>query len=400
MPVDVAIFLDLDNLVIGAKKAKLVVDLNLISEKTIELTDGRLVFKRAYGDGAQARPFMKALTELGYDFQPVVRMNNYAKNLADMKIVVDAMETIIDGHDYHAYVFVSGDRDFTPMVQSLRKRGKFVYGIGVRHTTSQNLASECDEYFYYEDLLPVRSLNADDIETLLQTALHDLLQNSDRVRASILKQRMDDLSNGAFMESPHSDGSFRKFLEQFPQILSIVQEDTTIFAARPDEQGKQTSQPQTRPLFQRYRSELKKKRLRVVPWTERLMILNDMIHACRAKPEIRWKELAETLSAHYQKRDVAISKNLINDTMLVARRAEILQTQRGKSLATAVLFLDLPKEKPIKEAVIQCDLAYLREIVTLTEPFEAVEASRALYDSSDKEKYIQHIVDSYGLFGP
>lgn len=398
MTVDVAIFLDLDNLVIGAKKAKLVVDLNLISEKTKELTNGRLVFKRAYGDGAQARPYMKVLTELGYDFQPVVRMNNYSKNLADMKIVVDAMETIIDGHNYHAYMFVSGDRDFTPMVQTLRKRGKFVYGIGVRHTASQNLASECDKYFYYEELLPTRSLSGDDIEDLLTTALNDLLQSESRVRASILKQRMDDLSNGAFVESPQSEGSFRKFLEKYPHILSVEQEETTIFAARPNNSASLPSKNQARPLFQRYRSELKKKRLRVVPSHERFKILRDMIRICRSTAEIRWKELVETLWDDYQTNGVNTSKNLINDTMLVARRAEILQTQRGKSLATAVLSLNLPPEKPLKAAVVMCDIAYLREIVSLSEQFDAEAAAMALYDSDDKKRYIEYIVHSNGLF--
>lgn len=396
MTVDVAIFLDLDNLVIGAKKVKLAVDLPLISEKVKELTNGRLVFKRAYGDGPQARPYMKILTELGYDFQPVVRMNSYAKNLADMKIVVDAMETIIDGHDYHAYVFVSGDRDFTPMVQTLRKRGKFVYGIGVRHTTSQNLASECDQYLFYEDLLPIQTLSAVDIESLLKAALDTLLKSEKLVRASVLKQRMNDLSNGAFEESPESSGSFRKFMEKYPHLLKVVQEDTTIFVGRPEESAPVPASP-IRPLHQRYRSELKKKRLRVVPSDERMKILRDIIRICAAKDEVRWKEMVDTLSMHYAQSGADLSKNQINDTMLVARHAEILHTQRGKSLATAVLSLELPPEKPLKQAVIQCDAAYLREIMTLSESFDLDEATAALYETSEKRKYIQWIIHTLGL---
>ena len=50
---DVAIFLDLDNLVIGAKQASINFDINLVLDKVREMTNGRVVLRRSYGDWRQ-----------------------------------------------------------------------------------------------------------------------------------------------------------------------------------------------------------------------------------------------------------------------------------------------------------------------------------------------------------
>ena len=392
---DVAIFLDLDNLVIGAKQAKLSVDLHLLIGKIAEVTNGRLVLLRAYGDNRQAQPYLKPLTELGFDFQSVVRMNTYAKNLADMKIVVEAMETLLDGHSFQTYVFITGDRDFTPMVQVLRKRGKYVLGIGVRHTTSQNLSSQCDRFIHYEEFLPKPTLSNEDIEELLSTSLNALLEKETKVRASILKQRMNELSRGSFIDSPTGDGSFRKFLENYPDHVNVVQEDTTTFVSKPSSNA--ANPPSGRKLHQRYRSELKKKRLRIVPAAERFTIIRDIIQLCQEQPSIRWKQMTEELASHYKAKEVVMSKNLINDTLLITRKAQVLETQKSRSLSTATLTLNLPKEKPFKEAIIRCDAAYLREIISLSEPFEVKEATIALYGSPKKSSYIQMVINTLNL---
>ena len=111
----------------------------MILEHIKELTNGRIVLQRAYGDWRQSKDTLVNLTTAGFTTQATVALNNFNKNLADIQIVVDAMETVADGYDYSTYVFITGDRDFTPLVQALRTRGKQVIGIGVRHTTSSNL---------------------------------------------------------------------------------------------------------------------------------------------------------------------------------------------------------------------------------------------------------------------
>lgn len=249
---DVAIFLDLDNLVIGAKQAKITFDVNLVLDKVKEKTNGRVVLRRSYGDWRQDQKLLEQLTTAGFTTQSTVRINNFSKNLADMQIVVDTMETLVDGHEYNTYVLMTGDRDFTPLVQTLRKRGKRVIGVGVKHTASRSFVGLCDEYLFYEDLLPTPDLTVEQVEQLLVKALDQLLENDNgRVRASILKQRMVELSNGMFDQSHFGNGSFSKFLARYPHLVMIEREDTTAYIRRLQQEQN------TAVLHELYRSGLK-----------------------------------------------------------------------------------------------------------------------------------------------
>lgn len=231
---DVAIFLDLDNLVIGAAEANLVFDVQLILKSIQELTSGRIVLRRAYGDWRQRQNMPKELASAGFELQATVRLSNVSKNLADMQMVVDAMETLIDGHSFTTYVLATGDRDFMPLVQALRKRGKQVIGIGIHHTSSQSLASLCDHYIFYENLVQTSAVvEEQEAKVLLEEAMAQLLKDTSRVPASLVKQRMHALSRGVFNHSKVGKRNFRHFLAQYPDLVAVLQEDSTIYAARP-----------------------------------------------------------------------------------------------------------------------------------------------------------------------
>ena len=59
---DIAIFLDLDNIVIGATEVNLAFDINIILSAVRELTNGRVVLRRAYGDWRQNKNMPKGIT--------------------------------------------------------------------------------------------------------------------------------------------------------------------------------------------------------------------------------------------------------------------------------------------------------------------------------------------------
>lgn len=388
MSPDVAVFLDLDNLSIGAKQANLTLDLELLLAEIERMTNGRIVLQRAYGDARQPTPLPKTLATLGFTFQTAVRLNNFSKNLADMQIVVDTMETLIDGHDYAIYVLISGDRDFTPLVQTLRKRGKRVIGIGVRHATSPSLVQTCDQFVYYEDILPTQTLTQEDINGLFHEAIDDLLAKEARVRASVVKQHLMFLSNGRFSQTPAGSGSFRQFLNNYSDQIAIEQQDTTIYVTRLHKGPTPKASTTGSALHKKYRTHLKKLRLRIVPPRERLTVIRDLIRLCQEQPDIQWRAITETLNDRYKETDLPISKNLINAVLLVARRAQVLQTTRNRSFATSPVTLNLNTNQPILETVLRCDGVYLQEIINLEEPFQLHEAALALYDS---EKYIPHL---------
>ncbi len=231
---DVAVFLDLDNVVIGATEVNLSFDVNLLLSHVKRATQGRVVLRYAYGDWRQQEQTPRSLAAAGFELQSTVRLSHMSKNLVDMQMVVDAMETLVDGHQFSTYVLVTGDRDFVPLVSALRKRGKQVIGIGLRHTTSQSLVDLCDHYYYYDDLVKMRQQErTDKVGEWLKKALEELLSDRDRVPASLFKERMRALSQGELDKIPEARESFRKLLEQYPQLVQVQLDGTTLYATRP-----------------------------------------------------------------------------------------------------------------------------------------------------------------------
>jgi uncharacterized LabA/DUF88 family protein len=384
---DVAVFLDLDNLVIGAKQINLTFDINLVLDYIKKITNGRIVLRHAYGAGKQSQGQLQELAQAGFVVQSAARVNSFSKNLADMQITVNAMDTLVDGHQYSTYVLMSGDRDFTPLVHSLRKRGKRVIGVGIRHTSSESLVELCDEYVFYEDLLPSTDMSDEDFEKLITAVRDTLLKDKDRVRASVFKEYMTNTSDGRFSGSSYQQGSFSKFLQIYPHLVRIEQEDSTTYVTLP---GVVDS---TEPLYARYRTALKKQRLKIIPPPQRFAILHALIKLFEADNDLVWYEVLNKLNDQLsEKDDLEISKNQINAMLLVARQADVIRTLKGRSLSTAPVILELSNNRAFQKAIICIDNTYLKAILALQEPFDFSEAALALYDNVSYAPYLRRIV--------
>jgi uncharacterized LabA/DUF88 family protein len=375
--------------VIGAKQANLVFDIGRVLEHIREITNGRIVLRYACGAAQQSQLLMHELAQAGFVVQSATRLNSFAKNLADMQIVVAAMDTLVDGHQYNTYVLMTGDRDFTPLVQSLRKRGKIVVGVGMRETTSSSLVELCDSYVFYDDLVKGVDLSHADIEGLLSRTKEQLFQENARVRASVFKQRLIALSQGQFSDTAYPESSFRKFLERYPHIVQIQQEGSTTYVTEPQ---MDSIVPQ---LYLRYCTELKKRHLRVVPPRLRLMVLRDLLTILQDNSSLTWRAIMDRLTEKYTAENrTDVSRNLINAVMLLCRQARVIRTLKGRSLSTAPVVLELEAVRPFQQAVILCDRAYLQAILDLSEPFDLTEAAIALYDDPAYASYIQRIARS------
>ena len=394
---DIAIFLDLDNLVIGARDANLNFDVNLIIDAIKQRTGGRIVHRRAYsGNLRQDQKLMKELATAGFTTQAAVSLNNFGKNLIDMYLVVDTMDTLVDGQEYSTYVLVTGDRDFVPLIHALRRRGKHVIGVGLKHTTSESLMGMCDEYIYYEDMLPAPPLSEAEVEVLLSKAVDSLLVGDERVRASVVKERMIELSGGQFGRLQYSDTSFSKFLARHPDRITLEKEGTTTYVRRAIDLN-------VRPeLFRRYRSALKKQKLRIVPPRVRLVLLKEMIETLQKEDGLEWRDLIDRLAARHSSdhssdypgdEDGETSRNMINAMIVLARRAGVVRTLKGKTLSAAPVLLALEGPKVFQESVVRCDMVYLDAIRSLSsEPFDLEEAALALYDQPGYTPYLRQLI--------
>lgn len=147
-----AVFLDLENLVIGAQDAKFpAFDIGKVLERL--LLKGHIVVKKAYCDFGRYKEFKRGLHETAFELIDIPHLNQSGKNSADIRLVVDALDLCYTKSHLDTFVIVSGDSDFSPLVSNLRGNGKTVIGVGVKQSSSKLFINNCDEFIYYDDLV-------------------------------------------------------------------------------------------------------------------------------------------------------------------------------------------------------------------------------------------------------
>ncbi|MEX0667426.1 MAG: NYN domain-containing protein [Acidimicrobiia bacterium] len=149
----IALFLDFENLAIGAREALRghEFDLKPIADALAER--GRVVSRRAYADWSMFDEARRMLTRHHVELIEIPqRLGASRKNAADIKMAVDAVELAFERDYVTTFVIGTGDSDFTPLVHKLRELNKRVIGVGVKASTSALLPPACDEFLFYESL--------------------------------------------------------------------------------------------------------------------------------------------------------------------------------------------------------------------------------------------------------
>ncbi len=196
----VAVFVDFENLVLGAVK-ELPDQANPAPYEALTRLCrgyGNASVRRAYADWADARfgGHQDDLAMNGVDLIQVARVGIQNKNAADIRMAVDAMETLIVHPEISVFVLVSGDGDYSPLVQRLREFGKWVVGVGTEANASRKLVSVCSEYKYWGTLVaevepaarPAAAFDIGEAERLLVRAFEE--SNAETMTAGGLKSKM------------------------------------------------------------------------------------------------------------------------------------------------------------------------------------------------------------------
>ena len=230
----VAVFVDFENLVLGAVK-ELPNQANPAPYEALTRLCrgyGNASVRRAYADWANTLfgSYQEDLAMNGVDLIQVARVGIQNKNAADIRMAVDAMETLIVHPEISVFVLVSGDGDYSPLVQRLREFGKWVVGVGTEANASRKLVSVCSEYKYWGTLVAevepeVRpAVNAAfDIATAEQLLVRAFEEsNVETMTAGGLKSKMLAL-DAAFDEHNYGCRSFRAFLAMLPKRVQIVE---------------------------------------------------------------------------------------------------------------------------------------------------------------------------------
>ncbi len=149
---NMALFCDFENVALGVRDAKYAeFDIRKVLERL--LVKGDIVVKKAYCDWERYKDFKKSMHEAAFELIEIPHVRQSGKNSADIRMVVDALDLCYTKAHVDAFVIISGDSDFSPLVSKLRENNKTVIGVGVRSSTSDLLVSNCDEFIFYDDLV-------------------------------------------------------------------------------------------------------------------------------------------------------------------------------------------------------------------------------------------------------
>ncbi|NJK80026.1 MAG: NYN domain-containing protein [Chloroflexaceae bacterium] len=158
---DVAVFIDFENVYVSVRdKLDANPNFETIMDRCNDL--GRVIIARAYADWYRYPRITSALyansiepmyVPTYYYDKDMGRTGRAIKNSVDMNLCIDAMKTLFTNTNVERFVLVTGDRDFIPLVNSIRQQGKEVIIIGIGGAASTHLAQSADEFIFYEQLV-------------------------------------------------------------------------------------------------------------------------------------------------------------------------------------------------------------------------------------------------------
>jgi len=137
---------------IAARLRAAVVDVGAIIDYASAF--GTLGLTRAYADWSAAvnADYRSQLVSRAVDLVQLFPAAAYAKNGADIRLAVDAVEDMFRLDDLTHVVIVAGDSDYVPLAQRCKRLGRYVVGIGVAGSTAKSLTAACDEFASYDAL--------------------------------------------------------------------------------------------------------------------------------------------------------------------------------------------------------------------------------------------------------
>ncbi|HZP13438.1 MAG TPA: NYN domain-containing protein [Nevskiaceae bacterium] len=254
---NMAVFCDFENVALGVRESHHGnFDIGNVLERL--LLKGSIVVRKAYCDWDRYKEFKAAMHEAAFELIEIPHVRQSGKNSADIRMVVDALDLCYTKPHVDTFVMLSGDSDFSPLVAKLRENNKVVIGVGVKNSTSDLLASACDEFIFYDDLVreearkrkrrapkeakskekehaPKSSANGTE-EDRRQEAIDLVMETieavqrdrgaEDRVWGSIVKQALKRRKPG-FRESYYGFESFTDVLEEAQRrgLMKLVHDD-------------------------------------------------------------------------------------------------------------------------------------------------------------------------------
>ncbi len=327
-----AVFIDFENIAIWAAQELIDLDVTRLMENL--QTRGPVVIKRAYGDWGRFSTYRDDLLNNSIDLIQMYRVSA-AKNRADIRLAIDALEIAIQRPQIQTFVIVSGDSDFGALVQRLREYSRYTIGIGPRGITHPLLVKACDEFLYLDTLLGVKDRSSDRESIterekgrrLLRRALDVYGQRGELpVLTAKLKPMLTSMDS-TFNEANLGYSQFRDWLESNGDIVRLFFKDLQMYAApanfatpggfelQPsvgssgEAAGDQIEPP---PLTTQYKQQITVRKLALVDLDTRRDVLRDIYRELSQRPD-EWTPdaLLNDLTEQYASRGLMRSRTML-----------------------------------------------------------------------------------------
>ena len=227
-PDDVAVFFDFENIVYALRNNyNINANFEDLMDKCKEF--GRVVVAHAFADwNRHSGSMTTALISNGMDpvYVPTFFMDEGGKqtprkNAVDMYMAIDAMDVLHNRKSVDTFILLTGDSDFVPLVNAIRREGNRVIAIGVDGTTSSHLAQAVDEFILYSQISKIQSKSykkkpKDPFDGLVQ-AVKKLQKQKKAALLPNVKMMMAELMGG-FDEKKHTGSSGRRY-QKFKEFV-------------------------------------------------------------------------------------------------------------------------------------------------------------------------------------
>src|SRR3954451_18032624 len=125
-----AVFLDLENIAIGAHDAQFpAFDIRKVLDRL--LLKGHIVVKKAYCDFERYKTFKRGLHEAAFELIEIPHVRQSGKNSADIRMGRDALDLCYTKSRAGTCAIISGEPDFPPLVSNGRENDTTVIGVRV-----------------------------------------------------------------------------------------------------------------------------------------------------------------------------------------------------------------------------------------------------------------------------
>lgn len=200
---------------------------------------GPIAINRAYCNWQYFSRYRDALLQCGVELIQLFPPGGSAKNGADIRLCLDAMEDMGRFGHIGTVIIVGGDSDFMALSQKVKAAGRRLVGIGARKNTNRHWARSCHEFRYYESLVDTsqeseplssaRPLQADPAAEMVRRAMRLLAQTQDDawVSASALRQLIKRLDS-TFDPKEHGHAGFLAMLQAFDALLEIKEGESDL----------------------------------------------------------------------------------------------------------------------------------------------------------------------------